>query len=216
MSPVFGEKFPTENENGKSRYFEGSVTIDTTKVFKDEQSCVGKYSLELMNQDAFYFGDFADNRSTHEKFLTEEKYTDFALIAEDGSSFPCHKAFLAGNSPVFGQLLGTDEKVRRENCYHLKASPSGVKAFRSFIYTCDLSEAFRHPIIAVELLQLGDQFEIQLLKKKLEFLLERRADEWLTPNASVKLFWVTKDMRGFGELKAKAERLTKLCFPHLK
>jgi len=56
----------------------------------------GKYTLEIVNINAFDRGDFSKCRPINKSFLEEEKFTDFAIIADDGSRIPCHKVFLAG------------------------------------------------------------------------------------------------------------------------
>ncbi|ODM87256.1 Kelch repeat and BTB domain-containing protein 2 [Orchesella cincta] len=95
-----------ENMEDGKRVVEGSVDFDANAMFKYEQLYSGKYSLEIVNRDSFEFEAHPrDNRPMLKRFWEKMKYSDFAIIANSGVRFPCHKMVLEDLSTVLDEML---------------------------------------------------------------------------------------------------------------
>jgi len=77
------EAFPQQ------KYFGGEVTIKTKKMFKEKKPNVGQLNLEILSMDAFDKEGFSEP-------VIKSMLEDFTVVSQDGTRFPCHKMFLAG------------------------------------------------------------------------------------------------------------------------
>ncbi|ODM89270.1 Kelch-like protein 36 [Orchesella cincta] len=209
MSSVHQRSPDLFGSSERNWFFEGTVSIDSSKVFKNDQLYTGRYSLEIMDRDVFEFGNMSDAQPKLKEFLEEATYSDFAIIADRGVRIPCHKVFLGVQSPVLDRMLQMDCKETREGCVKMVASGNGVKAFLKFLYYADLCDAFESPGVATELLELAHVYDVKPLEKALKTLFAKRADEWFDMDGALNLLICAVKKDGMEELKEKALRLIK-------
>ncbi|ODM96751.1 Kelch repeat and BTB domain-containing protein 3 [Orchesella cincta] len=181
------------------------MTIDPKTMFKDGQLYTGKFSLEILSQDAFDFKNYQKHVDPMLKSLpVDAKYSDFTIIADGDVRIPCHKMFLAHHSTVLDKMFQTKCMETREKCVKMKASEKGVKAFMKYVYHFDLADAFGSSNVAVDLLDIARVYKVKPLEKAMKTLLLKRAEEWLDLDAALKLFLCTNGKVGLKSLKEKA------------
>jgi len=83
-------------------------------MFKDDHKYSGRLSLEVLDKGAFDKIKFSDSKPMFKTILERSKFSDFTIISDDGTRFPCHKAFLAGE-------------------YYIQACFKGLKLAKSYL-----------------------------------------------------------------------------------
>ncbi|CAL8108262.1 unnamed protein product [Orchesella dallaii] len=176
---------------------------------------VGVTSERILRQ---FVGPLPDAHVMNRKLFEDKIQCDFAIIAENGTSIPCHKSFLAMNSKVFERMLETDCKETRENAYKLRMSEGGVYAFLKFLYYFNLEDPTNKSSIALELLKVAHEYDIQALEKVMKrmFLFADPSNLWLDVDVMLLLFQYSMKVDDFGDLKKKAVLVLKLKEPQLR
>ncbi|CAL8132590.1 unnamed protein product [Orchesella dallaii] len=165
-----------------------------------------KFTLELIADEKDAYGLKLPKLESIEKaVLEEELYTDFILIAGDGSKVPCNKVYLASRSPVFRRMLQSGMKESTENeCKLEDMSKEGVKALLKYVYYFCVEDALQVPKIAMELLEAGHKYDITALEDTMKRIFIGKPDEWFTVDAALLLFLWSLKMNNCEDLTSKA------------
>ena len=99
--------------------------------------------------------------------------TDFTVVSQEGERFPCHRLFLATQSPVMMAMMTHDMKEKQESELNLKHNEEVVMHFVDFFYTGKVSpkvleenvESFLGLAESYDLKPLKDQTEEAAIKK---------------------------------------------------
>ena len=68
--------------------------------------------------------------------IREDKIlTDFTVVSQEGERFPCHRLFLATQSPVMMAMMTHDMKEKEESELKLEYNEEVVEHFVDFFYT---------------------------------------------------------------------------------
>lgn len=114
---------------------------------------------------------------SHDLRRPENVAYDFHLVGgnegKDEAKVGVHRTLLYLRSPVFAKMAGWKEDETRELTLE-DVSSTTIKKFVEFIYT-DKIEAETIPSLLVELLMLGEKYEMP----KLKWLAEGRLIEWI-------------------------------------
>ncbi len=86
---------------------------------------------------------------------------------------------------------------------------AGVRAMLKFIYCWDLEDASKNCAIAVELLEAGHLYQIELLEDATRKIIWAKPINWLPVDLALKLFLSSKDIAEF-------EKIHLLCYGILK
>ncbi|CAL8134308.1 unnamed protein product [Orchesella dallaii] len=124
------------------------------------------------------------------KFPEEASLSDFTLITANGTYIPCHKMFLQGCSNVFSLMIDEDEKkAEAERLNSFKLGPSstreGVVAMLKYVYYRELKEPKANPKVALELLALAHEYQIQSLETVMKDILLEKPVEWWNESVEV-------------------------------
>ncbi|ODM90035.1 Speckle-type POZ protein B [Orchesella cincta] len=154
---VANEMVACYDDYGKC-YFENVIRSEHYFVsLSGYNGIFGHVSIELVGLD-IPMGSLPDDlRSANKKLLEEQRFTDFALVAENGQKLPCLRAFLATASPVFDRMLQSECKETKEGACKLDISAEGVKANYLILLLDVPSET---PSVALELLKSGEKYDI--------------------------------------------------------
>ena len=102
--------------------------------------------------------------------------SDFTMVFS-GAEVPCHKNVLAAASPVFEAMVENQHLEAIESKANIEVSEEVGRAFVKFIYTGEIEEEILKDQ-AVAFLELGDKYDIQVLKElaeaKLLMLLDKK------------------------------------------
>ena len=116
--------------------------------------------------------------------IREDKIlTDFTVVSQEGARFPCHRLFLATQSPVMMAMMTHDMKEKQESELTLEYSEEVVKSFVEYFYTGKV------PITVLEenlesFLALSESYDLTPLK----YLAEEVAIEKITVENMVHMF----------------------------
>lgn len=96
--------------------------------------------------------------------------------------------FKAG-SPVFARMLEGKFKESSQNKMKLEGiSRSGVQALLKFLYFSDLLDALALPAVALELLQIADQYDMPVLWNAIVTLLMKVDHGWFDVDTALNIF----------------------------
>ena len=102
--------------------------------------------------------------------------SDFTMVFS-GAEVPCHKNVLAAASPVFEAMVENQHLEAIESKANIEVSEEVGRAFVKFIYTGEIEEEILKDQ-AVAFLELGEKYDIQVLKEmaeaKLLMLLDKK------------------------------------------
>ncbi|XP_021968349.1 uncharacterized protein LOC110863367 [Folsomia candida] len=115
---------------------------------------------------------------------------DFTLVcANTGKEFACHKFILSAHSDVFVAMFASGMQESETKTVALAGiQEATVDALLDFMYQGGLQIPFSRSDIALELLELAHQYEIQPLVNKLEQILENEDLEKISISTAIKMF----------------------------
>jgi len=114
-----------------------------------------------------------------------QQFPDYKLVAETGEEFPCHRAFLAKNSPVFKGMLASDFKESKEGKTEIKGfDKETIYSLLEFLYAektdgrRDIDIDIDIDIYSGELLELAHMFQFEELEQEcIQHLKDRVTDD---------------------------------------
>ena len=116
--------------------------------------------------------------------IREDKIlTDFTVVSQEGERFPCHRLFLATQSPVMMAMMTHDMKEKQESEMRLEYSEEVVKHFVDYFYTGKVPKT----VLAENLeqfLALSESYDLMALKD----LAEQAAVENITVENMLHMF----------------------------
>ena len=101
--------------------------------------------------------------------------SDFTMVFS-GAEVPCHKNVLAAASPVFEAMVENQHLEAIESKAEIELTEEVGRAFVKFIYTGDLEEGILKEH-AVALLELGDKYDVKVLKDLAEDEMLKQLDK---------------------------------------
>ncbi|ODM96371.1 BTB and MATH domain-containing protein 42 [Orchesella cincta] len=186
--------------------FEDNIEMEST-YFVD-QVAAGILSVELI-PDGAGSSNLPDSIQMNRKFLEEGMQSDFVLVSENDVHIRCHKLFLAGHSPVFFRMFQTDCKEFKEGACTMRKSEEGVRAFLRFIYYASIEDPLESPTVALELLELGHEYDIPTLENAMKEMFLKKPDTWFSVDVAVLLFHRSLKVNGYEDLKRKVVQVIK-------
>ena len=127
-------------------------------------------------------------------------FTDFIIVSNDGTKFPCHRAVLATKSSVMRTLMEADMMEKKESTLKLHFNGEIIKAFVDSFY----SDILDVEVIAREIgsfLDLSESYDLDFLKLVTEMI----AIRVLKCENMLEMFFLA-DKYQAGELKKAAEK----------
>jgi len=100
--------------------------------------------------------------------LWRQEFPDYKLVAETGEELPCHRAFLAKNSPVFKRMLASDFKEGKEGKTEIKDFDyETISSLLEFLYAekTDGRRDIDPNRMTPKLLELAHMFQFEELEK---------------------------------------------------
>jgi len=97
-----------------------------------------------------------------------QQFPDYKLVAETGEEFPCHRAFLAKNSPVFERMLASDFKEGKEGKTKIKDfNHETISSLLEFLYAekTDGKRDIDPNRMTPKLLELAHMFQFEELEQ---------------------------------------------------
>ncbi|ODM86816.1 Protein maternal effect lethal 26 [Orchesella cincta] len=206
---VANEMVACYDASGKC-YFENIIRSQHYFVSLSEYNGIfGHVSIELVGLD-IPMGSLPDDlQSTNKKLLEEQRFTDFALVAENGQKLPCLRAFLATASPVFDRMLQSECTETKEGACKLDISIEGVKALLNYIYCKNTDVPSETPSVALELLKSGEKYDIFGLEAAMKTIFLSKPVEWLSVDVALLLFVHSDKLEGYEEFRKKAVQAMK-------
>ncbi|CAL8092027.1 unnamed protein product [Orchesella dallaii] len=192
-------------------YFKGALDSDQVTKFKCVEGVVynGNISVLMCALTDEYYSSVHPTQLMCKAFLDDKIACDFELISKNGSRIPCHKAFIAWNSPVLSVMLQTDCKESKENAYELGLSEDGVKAFLEFIYYGNMDRPNERPTIALELFEAAHKYNVQAMEKAIKNMLLRKQTTWFPIDVALQLFVLTNQTNSYPDLKWRVLQVIK-------
>eukprot|EP00092_Neocalanus_flemingeri_P026659 GFUD01028902.1.p1 GENE.GFUD01028902.1~~GFUD01028902.1.p1 ORF type:complete len:376 (-),score=92.46 GFUD01028902.1:64-1107(-) len=122
--------------------------------------------LPVTNQDVTQVNPGASN-DVNLKIFDDMAFTDFRVVCS-GKSFPCHKVFLAAQSPVLKAMIDSNMKEAIEETLEIVNCTEVVtESFVKFFYTGQVDEELLNEN-AVNFLDLGEKYDVAELKAMAE------------------------------------------------
>ena len=97
----------------------------------------------------------------------EEDFTDFTILSQEGTRFPCHRVILGCQSPPMDAMMIRDTKERKEGQVQLPFKEEVVKAFVGFFYSRKVSQEILEENLE-SFLTLADSYDLAPLKLRVE------------------------------------------------
>ena len=97
----------------------------------------------------------------------EEDFTDFTILSEEGTRFPCHRLILASQSPPLKAMMIRDTKEKQEGQVQLPFKEEVVGGFVGSFYCKNIP----HEIIEANLeglISLAESYDVAPLKLQVE------------------------------------------------
>ena len=108
---------------------------------------------------------------------------DFNVLSKDGQKFPCHRIFLASQSPVMMAMMTHDMKETQESEVKLDYNGEIVKHFVEYFYTGTVPQRVLQENLE-SFLQLSESYDLTRLK----FQTEEAGIDMLTVENMVEIF----------------------------
>ena len=131
----------------------------------------------------------------------EEDFTDFTILSQEGTRFPCHRVFLASQSPPLKAMMIRDTKEKQEGQVQLPFKEEVVKAFIGFFYSRKVSQEILEENLE-SFLTLADSYDLAPLKLRVEEAALKLLD---TENMVDMFYW--GDLYNASQLKEASEFL---------
>ena len=104
-----------------------------------------------------------DNNNVEE----EEDFRDFTILSQEGTRFPCHRVFLASQSPPMKAMMTRDTKEKKEGQVQLQFKEEVVKGFVGFFYSRKIPQEILEENLE-DFLTLADSYDVAPLKLQVE------------------------------------------------
>ena len=127
-------------------------------------------------------------------------FTDFTIVSNDGTKFPCHRAVMATKSSVMMAMMEADMREKKESTLKLQFNGEIVKSFVDFFYDKEVDKE----LIAREIgafLDISEAYDLTSLKH----LTESVAIRTLKIENMVEMFFLADKYKA-EELKSAFER----------
>ena len=131
----------------------------------------------------------------------KEEFTDFTILSQEGTRFPCHRLVLASQSPPMEAMMTQDTKERKEGKVQLQFKEEVVKAFVGFFYSRKIPQEVLEENLE-SFLTLADSWDLAPLKLQVE----EAAIKLLATDNMVDMFYLG-DLYRANQLKEAAEFL---------
>lgn len=144
------------------------------------------------------------------RMRTDETFADFTIITSNRTQVKCHRCMLVASSPYFSRMLhdsGTKE-ARTRTMELPRMSAEGIGAMLDYLYMSNIAALEGNSLVCVEVLEASHQYEIEPLQKSTKKVLLDKASNWYTPQASLRLLLVMKEIE-IADLKLKAVKVFK-------
>ena len=130
-----------------------------------------------------------------------EKFSDFTILSEEGTRFPCHRVILASQSRPLKAMMTRDTKERKEGQVQLQFKEEVVKGFVGFFYSRKVPQEILEGNLE-SFLTLADSYDVASLKLQVEEV----ATTLLTTENMVDMFYFG-DLYRANQLKEASEFL---------
>ena len=97
----------------------------------------------------------------------KEHFSDFTIISEEGTRFPCHRVFLATKSPVMMAMLSHNMKEKEESEMKLEHKEEVVEHLVDYFYRGRISPDILKEHIG-KYLELADLYHLEPLMRQTE------------------------------------------------
>ena len=97
----------------------------------------------------------------------EEVFSDFTILSEEGTRFPCHRLVLGSQSPPLKAMMIRDTKEKQEGKVQLQYKEDVVKAFVGFFYSRKVPQQIMEENLE-SFLTLADFYDVASLKLQVE------------------------------------------------
>ena len=115
----------------------------------------------------------------------EEDLMDFTILSEEGTRFPCHRVFLASQSPPLKAMMIRDTKEKQEGQVQLPFKEDVVKGFVGSFYSRKIPQEILEENLE-KFLSLADSYDVASLKLQVEEV----AVQLLTTENMVDMFYL--------------------------
>ena len=99
----------------------------------------------------------------------EKKLADFTVLSQKGERYPCHRIFLANQSPVLMAMMTHEMKEKQESELKLDHNEEVVKHFVEFFYTGDVPPKVLEENVE-SFLTLAESYDLKILKLQTELV----------------------------------------------
>ncbi len=89
-------------------------------------------------------------------------------------------------------------------------SENGVNAFLAYLYYWNLDVPLADPKVALELLRVSHKYDITSLEKAARHILIGKPVEWFDVSTVIQLFFFSKNLETYSQLKIKALCMLKM------
>ena len=127
-------------------------------------------------------------------------FTDFTIVSNDGTKFPCHRAVMATKSSVMMAMMEADMREKKESTLNLQFNGEIVKNFVDSFYDEELDKELMAREIGA-FLDLSEAYDLTSLKH----LIESVAIGTLKVENMVEMFFLADKYKA-EELKSASER----------
>ena len=131
----------------------------------------------------------------------EEDFSDFTILSQEGTKFPCHRLILGSQSPPFRSMMTLDTKEKKEGQVKLQFKEEVVKGFVGFFYTRKIPQEILEGNLE-SFLDLAESYDLAPLKLQVE----EAAISLLTTENMVDMFYLG-DFYHANQLKEASEFL---------
>ena len=132
-------------------------------------------------------------------YSNQEDFSDFTILSQEGTRFPCHRLILANQSPPLRAMLTLDTK-ENEGQVKLQFKEEVVKVFVGYFYSKKIPQQILEENLE-DFLTLTDRYDVAPLKLQLE----EAATKLLTTENMVDMFYW--DLYRATQLKVASEFL---------
>ena len=100
--------------------------------------------------------------------IREDKiFTDFTVVSQEGERFPCHRMFLATQSPVMMAMMKHDMKEKQKSEVTIKYKSEIVEHFVEYFYTGNVPTTVLEENLE-SFLALSESYDLRPLKYQAE------------------------------------------------
>ena len=136
----------------------------------------------------------------------DKTLTDFTVVSQDGGRFPCHRIFLATQSPVMMAMMTHNMKEKQENELRLEYKEDVVKNFVDYFYTGKVSKTVLEENLE-SFLALSECYDLTPLKYQAEeAAIEKISVENMVHLFALSLHYNAYKLMEVSEFKIKTNR----------